>query len=105
MNQPPQTEVEARAYSEAEYLTESEYHSLMASSRRRAAMDVLATADSPIALEALAARVAEQEYGDDVAEQEAIDLATLHLHHADLPKMAALGVIDYDPETARIVAF
>ena len=61
-------------------------------------LDVLAGRTAPVDLEDLAARIAG---GEDAAAASAEQVA-VQLHHAHLPKLAAAGIIDYDPETKRI---
>ncbi|MFC7095748.1 DUF7344 domain-containing protein [Halobaculum marinum] len=75
-------------------LTESEWHDLLASARRRAVLSVVEESRETIELEALAARVAETL--DDATVDDERDLV-ISLHHVHLPKLSDFGVITYDP--------
>lgn len=100
MEQPIQRET--RTYDGTAHLTESEYHQLLASKRRRTVLDIFATESLPIGFHELAAEVAKREHDADAVEKATIDRVRLHLHHTHLPKMASLDVVEYDPETARV---
>lgn len=89
-------------YAGAEHLPESEYHRLLAAERRRTTLDVVAESTAPVELEDLAATVAARETGRDVVDEEAVERVARSLHHSHLPKMDDLGVIDYDPDAARV---
>lgn len=78
-------------------LSESDRHRLLASARRRLTLDVLAGTATAVDLEAVAAAVATRD-GIDPSEETEIERVAIELHHVHLPKMADLGVIDYDPE-------
>lgn len=80
-------------------LTESERHRLLAHEDRRAALAVLSRRATPMSLAELAARIAES---DETAASE--DDLTARLHHRHLPRMADLGVVDYDPSSNRVEA-
>jgi len=69
---------------------------LLAPERRRLALAVLEERSSRIDLADLAADVAEREPDATVREVQ------IALHHAHLPKLAAAGVVDYDPATRTI---
>lgn len=79
-------------------LTASERHSLLAADRRRLALDILAGRSSPVEPEGLAARVTARGNGSAAAE-ESVERVAITLHHTHLPKMAEMGVVDYDPVT------
>lgn len=100
MSQPPPDSTET--YAGTTNLTTSEYHRLLASKRRRVALDVLANRTAPVDLEDLAATIALRELEVDIADEKTIKRVALTLHHNHLPKMTDLGVVDYDPETTRI---
>ena len=74
-------------------------HRLLASARRRLALEILAERTTPLDLEELAAKIAAREDGADEATPERVAVS---LHHVHLPMMAALGVVEYDPGTHRI---
>lgn len=82
-------------------LTASERHSLFAAHRRRVALDILAGRTDPVELEELAAEIAARENGRDAAE-ETIERVAITLHHTHLPKMAEMGVLNYDSVSRRI---
>lgn len=78
-------------------LTETERHRLLEVARRRRVLEILAGREDPIALDALAAAVAERGVdGSDVDE-----IATT-LHHIHLPKLVDAGIVEYDPSANRI---
>lgn len=85
-------------------LTESERHRLLSDDRRRVALEVLPTRTTPIELEELARAIATREVDAEEPESEYVDRVAITLHHSHLPKMAHLDVIDYDPESKRIVS-
>jgi len=70
---------------------------LLAPERRWLALTVLVERSSRIDLADLAADVAERESDATVRE------VRIALHHAHLPKLAAAGVVDYDPTTNTVV--
>lgn len=82
-------------------LTEQERHRLLAAERRRLALDVLAGSSVPVDLEELARRIAERESGNP-ADGRTVERVAVSLHHAHLPRMDEVGVLDYDPEENRI---
>jgi hypothetical protein len=90
------TELIARAE-----LSETERHRLLADERRRTVLDVLAQRGATVTFEALAAAV------DDCERARAVDDATrdrirVSLHHVHLPKLAAAGLLLYDPLSKRV---
>lgn len=82
-------------------LTESERHGLLSSERRRTAIDVLGGLSGPVELEELAAAVAAREDGG-TADEVAVERVAVQLHHVHLPKMADMGVLDYEADTNLI---
>jgi len=66
-------------------LTDAERHELLANERRRSVLAVL-----------------DCETASSTPDQEAARSVRVSLHHVHLPKMTALGVVDYDPATRRI---
>lgn len=99
------TRSEDTKYRGIEDLTDSEYHELFASSRRRAVLDVLASSSAPIGIEELALTIAVRERDAERADEEAIKCVTLYLHHVHLPKMAEFGVLEYDRTPSATVRF
>lgn len=87
----------------ADGLTTSEQFELLRSERRRQVMDALHDEAEPLALEALAARIAEDE--TDSESDETVHSVSISLHHLHLPKMDEMGVLDYDAEAHRIESF
>lgn len=84
-------------------LTETEQYRLLTEEQRRLALEVLADRDGgPIELADLAAAIAERERG--AADEAAVERVAVTLHHNHLPRMDALGVLDYDP-ASRLVRF
>lgn len=82
--------------------TRSEWHWLLAMDRRRLAMEILAGETPPTDLEALATELAAREREQGASDGTSLEHITATLHHAHLPKLAEIGVIDYDPQTHRI---
>ena len=84
-------------------LPASTRHELLGSKRRRVALEVLDLEnEAAVALEDLAVRIAEREDGIDAANADAVERVALTLHHSHLPKMADIGVLNYDRETHLI---
>lgn len=81
-----------------------ELFSCLASGRRRALVDALASHDDPISDEELARQVAAREKGisaDDLS-TEAIQEVYFSLQHVHLPKLASAGVIEYDVDQNEV---
>lgn len=89
-----------RSFPRTTHLPESERHRVLASERRRLILDVLAERSTPVDLADLAAAVATRE--SDGETDGDVDRVALTLHHVHLPKMAAHGVVGYDPDAGRI---
>ena len=83
-------------------LTESDRHRLLATERRRAALDTLEGRTAPVDLADLAAGLVGRERGADGFDEETLRRVAVRLHHVDLPMMADLGVVDYDPDANRV---
>jgi len=68
---------------------------------RRIVLGVLAAERESLALEELTEAVLEYNHGTPIAEVSAdvVGDVRLTLHHEHLPRLAAEGLIDYDPET------
>lgn len=77
-------------------LTPAEYHRLLSSRERAAALEVLEERSGPVAVDDLAGEIAE--YAETTATKEPLDEEGLavRLHHVDLPMLDAMGVVDYD---------
>jgi hypothetical protein len=97
----PRERAERRAGTE--HLTEDEYHGLLSAERRREALEVLSESTPPAELEDLAAAVAARETDERATDEAAVERVAVALHHAHLPMMDALGVVDYDPGSRRVV--
>lgn len=87
------------AESRTDHLTESERHALLAVEERRLALDALSERASAVDLEELAVEVATRRDGPSAARRDDVEQLTTALHHAHLPRMDDLDVLDYDPET------
>lgn len=85
-------------------LSESEWHRLLASKRRRLVLDVLADRTAPVDLEEVATEIAAREDDVDAADEKAIERVGFSLHHVHLPMAAEVGVIDYDRDAVRVEA-
>lgn len=72
---------------------------VLADRRRRRVVDALADLQPPVSVERLAAAVADREPGETPASP---DDVAVSLHHVHLPKLAAVDVVDYDPETTTV---
>ena len=99
------TQHNTETYPGTESLTDSEYHRLMAVKRRRTALTALAELNFPVDLEDLAAAVDKREMNGAAPDETTIDQITTELHHIHLPKMDSLGVIDYDQDANRVIAW
>lgn len=77
----------------------TDYHRVLADSRRRSVTRVLTEQEAPVQLTTLAAAVAtlEEEPGET-----AQNTIRLELHHKHLPMMEDVGILTYDPETKRV---
>lgn len=78
------------------HLDESQRYRILASDRRRLALDALAERESPVSVEGLAVQIV-----DDDSEEE-FDRVVVALHHVHLPMLADAGVVDYVPETRTV---
>lgn len=90
---------------EAGSITESEYHRLLSSARRRALLDVLRDGSTPMDVETLAMEVREEEQRTGSADQDAMDRIAITLHHVHLPKLDEVGIVDYDQSATCVVSF
>lgn len=84
-------------------LPASERYGLLASDRRRLALDLLAGRTTPVELRHLATRVAAREDAEGAAvDEKIITRVAVTLHHVHLPKLAEADVLDYDADAQRI---
>lgn len=79
-----------------------EYAGVLAAERRRLVVDVLAEQTTAVELGELAAEIATVEAGADSPPEEPIRDVKIGLHHAHLPKLDEVGVLDYDPKSRVI---
>lgn len=86
---------------EAIGLSEDDAHRLLATERRRIALEILA-AGGPRGLEELAEELVERERHGDVT-RHAVQRAMVDLYHCHLPLMADLGAIEFDRRRKRVV--
>ena len=91
-----------KTYAGTADLPPSDRHKLLATERRRVALDILSERGAPVDLEDLAAAIAAREANRDVADDEAVKQVAISLHHTHLPMLADFGVIDYDPEVTLV---
>jgi hypothetical protein len=87
------------------YPTESsdaDLHRLLADKRRRVTLQMLSELTPLVDLDDLAALVAFQETEGLVFDDELEASVAITLHHVHLPMMHDLGIIEYDPEEARV---
>ncbi len=100
MSQSPPPPVEDG--SDRERLPPSDRHALLASARRRAALDALADMTPPIHLAHLARAVAVHEAGGRHVDGEQTQQVALVFHHHHLPKLVEHGVVAYDRDAKLI---
>lgn len=100
---------------ETDDLTEADRCRLLSSARRRTALDVLVGRTAPVDLDDLAREIATRERDGDVTsgkgdvgergngvDARTVERVAVSLHHVHLPKMADLGVVDYDSAANRV---
>lgn len=82
-------------------------YDLLADQRRRHVLACLADQTNSIPLDDLAKDVAGRENEAPSAEipDDEVETISLSLHHTHLPKLAAAGVVDYDPDRDRVRAW
>jgi len=76
----------------------------MSVGRRRSTLAALAELSVPVDLDDLAAAIVKRELDRAAHDEATIDQIATELHHIHLPKMDRLGVIDYEPDTKRVVS-
>jgi hypothetical protein len=77
----------------------------MAVERRRTTLTVLGELSFPIDLDVLVTAVAERETDEATLDEATIDKIATELYHIHLPMMDSLGVVDYNQDTKRVVAW
>lgn len=88
--------------SDQERIEESDLHRLLAAEQRRLAVDVLAGKSPPVDLEELAVALAERQHDTDDVDRATVERISTGLYHTHLPKLADVGVVEYDPESRRV---
>lgn len=83
-------------------LTPRERHRLLNTDRCRIALDVLTERSTPLKLETLTMEVALSEEDIDSTDEDAISRLAVSLRYDHLPRMAELGILDYDSEANLI---
>jgi hypothetical protein len=83
-------------------LTETERHAVLSADRRRVALDVLGSLPTPVSLDSLAESIAARETRSDAPERETVESVAVTLHHNHLPRLADVGLIEYDAASGRI---
>ncbi|WP_436907912.1 DUF7344 domain-containing protein [Halosimplex marinum] len=81
-----------------------ERYELLAAERRRAVLAVLDERGAPTPLDELAEAVAARERERAGGSADGHDRLAVSLHHVHLPRMADLGVLDYDAGANRVDA-
>lgn len=95
----------------------SEIFDVIANDRRRALLSVLPKTDTAMSVSTLAARLAEYEQAPKAgrglaaggrgrrqdSDSDAVDQLESVLHHRHLPKLADAGLVEYAPETKRVI--
>lgn len=76
----------------------SEKCDLLAEKQRWLVLDIISGITSPIELEELSVRVASFESGT-LTKDDAVERVAISLHHIHLPRLADVGVLDYDQES------
>lgn len=85
-------------------LSQTEYHTLLSSERRRLTLESLTDRATPVELNDCAETVADAETDEGEASPETVDRVALTLHHIHLPKLSEFGVIEYDPERNQVTS-
>jgi hypothetical protein len=83
-------------------LSHDERFELLASERRRLALEVLSDRDTPLGLDDLATAVATRRSDDLAPDSDAVERTAVSLHHAHLPRLADANVIEYDTGAQRV---
>ena len=84
----------------------SERHRILAAERRpRLALDYLADRTGPVDIEELAAAIAAREADENSPDDDTVRQVAISLHHVHLPKMAEIGVVDYEPASSVVESY
>lgn len=75
---------------------------MLSDERRERVVAILDSRDAPLLIDELAAAVAAYEGGTHGGPREAVASTRVSLHHVDLPKLDAAGVVSYDHEAGRV---
>ena len=92
----------ASEYGRIADLPENEQYRLLSSERRREVLDILTERTFPLDLDELAVEVADQEELLDPSDETDTERVAISLHHQHLPKMADVGLLQYDADSHRI---
>jgi hypothetical protein len=84
-------------------LSADERYRVLSAERRRLTLDVVADRTAPVGLDDVARAVARRETDADVPDAAAVERVAVSLHHVHLPKLSDAGVVQYDPDSNRIV--
>lgn len=81
-----------------------DYSAVLANDHRRAVVEILAEENRSLSLRLLAGwTAAETERVPlDALPEQSIDRTEVRLHHAHLPKLDAMDIVDYDPEEGQV---
>ena len=83
-------------------LSESEVHELLADERRRLVLDSLAERSGAVDVAELAATVTKREDGSQAPDRATRKSVEADLHHRQLPRLADVGIIDYDRDSHEV---
>jgi len=83
-------------------LSARERNRLLSTDRCRIALEVLTGQSKPLKLETLTMEVATREEGIDATNEDVIERVAVSLRYDYLPRMAELGILDYDSEANLI---
>lgn len=81
-----------------------DYSAVLANDHRRTVVDIVAEEDRSLPRRLLAGWTAAETEGVplDALPEQSIDRAEVKLHHVHLPKLDAIGVVEYDVEENRV---
>lgn len=77
---------------------------ILPSARRRAVMTIVADRRFPLTLEELAKELVDSSYATQPESRETHSSLVVKLYHVDLPKLAEIGVIEFDPEEKTVAS-
>ncbi|RDI70948.1 DUF7344 domain-containing protein [Halopelagius longus] len=82
---------------ETSHVSRDDLFEALANSRRRTVLSKIADSGTPVELRTLARAVAREEAEpDDEVSEETFESVSLTLYHTHLPKLAHLGLIEFD---------